>query len=175
MVFQDPDDQLFMPTVEEDVAFVPLNLGLPPAEVGEHVRRALEQVGAGHLQHRASHRLSTGEKRAVTLACVLAMSPDVLVMDEPTANLDPHGRRLLIELLRTFGHTRIIATHDLDLALDLCERTVALRDGRVAADGPTSRVLTDRALLERCRLELPLRLQGCPVCGTAGHRETSAG
>lgn len=165
MVFQDPDDQLFMPTVFEDVAFGPLNLGLPPAEVEAHVQRALERVGAGHLRDRATHRLSGGEKRAVSIACVLSMSPDILVMDEPTASLDPRGRRLLIELLRTFEHTRIIATHDLDLVLDLCSRTIVLRQGEIAADGPTGSILGDRELLAACGLEPPLRLQGCPVCG----------
>jgi len=167
MVFQDPDDQLFMPTVFDDVAFGPLNLGLPPAEVEARVTRALETVGAAHLRDRPPYRLSGGEKRAVAIATVLSMSPDVLVLDEPTASLDPRSRRQLIALLAGFAHTKIIATHDLDLVLELCGRTIVLEGGRVAADGRTAEILRDRALLERCGLELPLRLQGCPACGGA--------
>lgn len=165
MVFQDPDDQLFMPTVEDDVAFGPLNLCLPVEEVTARVDAALETVGALHLKHRPPYRLSGGEKRAVAIATVLAMTPSILVMDEPTSNLDPLARRQLITLLRRFDHTLIIATHDLDMALDVCERTLVLKNGKIAADGPTLELLQDRALLEDCRLEMPLRLQGCPVCG----------
>ncbi|MCG2660742.1 MAG: energy-coupling factor ABC transporter ATP-binding protein, partial [Kiritimatiellae bacterium] len=115
MVFQDPDDQLFMPTVFEDVAFGPLNAGLPATEVEQHVVSALERVGMAHLRDRPPYKLSAGEKRAVAIATVLAMSPDVLVMDEPSSHLDPRGRRRLIELLKSFKHTKIIATHDLEL------------------------------------------------------------
>ena len=165
MTFQNPDDQLFMPTVFEDVAFGPLNMGLPPDEVERRVTAALETVGAARLRDRPPYRLSGGEKRAVAIAGVLAMSPDILVMDEPTAGLDPRARRRLIELLRTFRHTKIIAGHDLDMALDLCERTLIMQDGRVVADGPTAALLADAALMERSGLERPLRLQGCPVCG----------
>jgi cobalt/nickel transport system ATP-binding protein len=165
MIFQDPDDQLFMPTVQDDVAFGPLNLGLSPEEVELRVIGALAQVEATPLRHRPPYRLSGGEKRAVALASVLAMSPDLLVMDEPTSGLDPHARRRLIGQLAAFRHTRIIATHDLDLVLDLCPRTIVLHGGTVAADGPTAAVFSDGPLLERCRLEPPLRLQGCPVCG----------
>jgi cobalt/nickel transport system ATP-binding protein len=167
MVFQDPDDQLFMPTVFDDVAFGPLNLGLPPDEVEARVERALETVGAAHLRERPPYRLSGGEKRAVAIATVLSMSPDVLVLDEPTASLDPRSRRQLIALLAGFAHTKIIATHDLDFALELCGRTIVLQAGRVAADGPTAELLRDRALLEASHLELPIRLQACPVCGGA--------
>jgi cobalt/nickel transport system ATP-binding protein len=165
MIFQDPDDQLFMPTVQDDVAFGPLNLGLSPEEVELRVIGALAQVEATPLRHRPPYRLSGGEKRAVALASVLAMSPDLLVMDEPTSGLDPHARRRLIGQLAAFRHTRIIATHDLDLVLDLCPRTIVLHGGTVAADGPTAAIFSDGPLLERCRLEPPLRLQGCPVCG----------
>ena len=168
MVFQDPDDQLFMPTVFDDVAFGPLNLGLPPEEVEARVARALETVGAAHLRDRPPYRLSGGEKRAVAIATVLSMSPDVLVLDEPTASLDPRSRRQLIALLAQFAHTKIIATHDLDLVLDLCGRTIVLQGGRVAADGRTADLLRDRALLEASGLELPLRLQACPACGSPG-------
>jgi len=175
MVFQDPDDQLFMPTVFDDVAFGPLNLGVPPQEVEARVQGALETVGAAHLRDRPPYRLSGGEKRAVAIATVLAMSPDVLVLDEPTASLDPRSRRQLIALLARFAHTKIIATHDLDLVLDLCRRTLVLEAGRVAADGRTEEILRDRALLERCGLELPLRFQACPACGAAGRLGSAGG
>ena len=164
MVFQDPDDQLFMPTVEDDVAFGPENLGFPPEEIESRVVASLERVGALHLRRRTPHRLSGGEKRAVAIAGVLAMSPDVLVMDEPSSNLDPRARRRLIEQLKAFEHTKIIATHDLDLVLDVCARTIVLAEGRVAADGPTAQLLADDALLSASGLERPLRLQGCPRC-----------
>ena len=168
MVFQDPDDQLFMPTVADDVAFGPLNLGLPPEEVKAIVADALETVGAAHVSDRLPHRLSAGEKRAVAIATVLAMSPDILVMDEPSASLDPKARRRLIRMLDSFEHTRIVATHDLDMALDLCSRTIVLHDGGVTADGATLEIFQDEALLEDSHLEKPLRLQGCPVCSARG-------
>ncbi len=168
MVFQDPDDQLFMPTVEDDVGFGPANLGLPPDEVRARVEAALGRVGAMHLRARPPHRLSGGEKRAVSIAAVLAMSPDILVMDEPSSGLDPASRRGLIAQLREFEHTKIIASHDLDLVHDVCRRTIVLDGGTVAADGPTAEVLTRRDVLARARLEPPLRLQGCPRCGGAG-------
>jgi cobalt/nickel transport system ATP-binding protein len=171
MVFQDPDDQLFMPLVRDDVAFGPLNLGLPPEEVEERVQQALATVGAAHLTSRPPYRLSAGEKRSVAIASVLSMDPSILVMDEPSSHLDPRARRQLIELLKSFRHTKIIATHDLDMALDLCARTAVLRDGRVAADGPTLEILQDEALLEASRLEKPLRLQGCPLCNARQNRD----
>ena len=167
MVFQDPDDQLFMPTVYEDVAFGPLNLGLPADEVDRRVREALERVGAWELRDRPPHRLSGGEKRAVAIATVLAMGPDILVMDEPSSNLDPRARRRLMELLASFEHTKIIATHDLDMALELCERTIVLHRGRITRDGPTLDVFTDDPLLERSGLERPLGLRPCPACGSS--------
>jgi cobalt/nickel transport system ATP-binding protein len=167
MVFQDPDDMLFMPTVGDDVAFGPLNLGHPPAEVEVIVTEALATVGASHVRQRPPYRLSGGEKRAVAIAAVLAMSPDILVMDEPSANLGPKARRRLIEMLDSFGHTKIIATHDLDMALDLCNRTIVLHDGVVMADGLTAEIFQNAALLEAAHLEKPLRLQGCPLCGQA--------
>jgi cobalt/nickel transport system ATP-binding protein len=164
MVFQDPDDQLFMPTVFDDVAFGPLNLGLPAEEVETRVMDALETVGVPHLKHRPPYKLSGGEKRSVAIASVLSMSPDILVMDEPTADLDPRARKRLIELLKTFKHTKIIATHDLDMAVDVCERTIVVCEGRVTADGSTLKLFQDEALLERSNLEKPLRMQSCPIC-----------
>ncbi|MBI5589896.1 MAG: ABC transporter ATP-binding protein [Deltaproteobacteria bacterium] len=169
MVFQDPDDQLFMPSVHEDVAYGPLNLGLPLEDVEERVVQALSTVGMLHLKDRPPYRLSGGEKRSVAIATVLSMSPSILVMDEPTSNLDPRARRQLIHLLKTFEHTIILATHDLDMVLDLCSRTIVLKKGRVEADGPTRDILQDAALLDACRLEKPLSLQACPICNsTAG-------
>lgn len=165
MVFQDPDDQLFMPTVREDVAFGPLNLGLPPEEVEARVAAALERVGASSLRDRAPYHLSGGEKRAVAIATVLAMTPDILVMDEPSSNLDPAARRRLINLLRSFQHTKIIATHDLEMVADLCRRTIVFRKGKIAADGPTEEIFRDGALLESCGLEQIHRMQPCSVCG----------
>jgi cobalt/nickel transport system ATP-binding protein len=164
MVFQDPDDQLFMPLVHDDVAFGPLNLGLPVEEVEERVDRALATVGASHLKDRPPYRLSGGEKRAVAIASVLSMSPSILVMDEPSAALDPKTRRQLIQLLKTFNHTLIIATHDLDLVLDLCPRAIVFKEGLIVADGPTLEILQNQELLDSSSLEKPLRLQGCPVC-----------
>jgi cobalt/nickel transport system ATP-binding protein len=165
MLFQDPDDQLFSTTVGEDVAFGPMNLGLPPADVEARVDDALERVGATKLKGRAPYRLSGGEKRAAAIATVLAMAPSVLVMDEPSSNLDPRARRRLIELLATFEHTKIVATHDLDLALDLCERTIIMAAGKIVADGRTADLFADEALMRESGLERPLSMQGCPVCG----------
>jgi len=167
MVFQNPDDQLFMPTVYDDVAFGPLNLGFPREEVEQRVRTALEQVGSVHLMHKAPYHLSGGEKKRVAIATVLSMSPDILVMDEPTSGLDPWARRQLMQLLREFRHTKIFTSHDLDMVLDVCERTIVLHEGEVMADGPTREIFADDRLLKECRLEKPLSMQGCPVCGTA--------
>lgn len=165
MIFQDPDDQLFMPTVFDDVAFGPLNLGLPPDEIEDRVEDALKRVNSLHLKNRRPFRLSGGEKRAVAIATVLAMAPDILVMDEPSTGLDPKSRRQLINLLKSFYHTKIIATHDLDLVLDLCERAIVLHNGQIMADGPTAEIFQNNELLHRSHLEKPLRMQGCPVCG----------
>jgi cobalt/nickel transport system ATP-binding protein len=167
MVFQDSDDQLFMPTVFDDVAFGPLNLGLPREEVIGIVKETLEIVGSAHLMDRPTHQLSGGEKRAIAIATVLSMHPDILVMDEPTSNLDSKHRRRLIALLKSFGHTKIIATHDLDMAMEVCERTLVLKEGRVIADGPTMDIFKNASLLAESDLEQPLRMQGCPVCHAA--------
>lgn len=164
MVFQNSDDQLFMPTVYDDVAFGPLNLKLPPDEVDSRVTTALNTVGALHLKDRTPYRLSGGQKRSVAIAAVLAMQPSILVMDEPTAGLDPLARRQLINLLKTFEHTKIIATHDLDLVLDLCARTIVISAGTVLADGATLDIFHNQELLDQAHLEKPFRMQGCPVC-----------
>lgn len=159
MVFQDPDDQLFMPTVFDDVAFGPINMGCPAAKVQTQVESALATVGAAHLASRPPYRLSGGEKRAVAIAGVLAMSPSILLMDEPSAGLDPKARRRLIGLLQGFGQTKIIASHDLDLVLDLCPRVLVMREGVIEADGSAQAIFADEALLARCHLEQPLSLQ----------------
>ena len=155
MVFQDPDDQLFMPTVLEDVAFGPLNAGLLPEEAGRVAAQALARVGMGHLAGRPPYKLSAGEKRAVAIATVLSMAPEVLVMDEPSSNLDPRARRRLIELLRSFEHARIIATHDLELVVEVCPRVIVMDGGKIVADGPTHQVLSDAALMLAHGLECP--------------------
>ena len=155
MVFQDPDDQLFMPTVAEDVAFGPLNAGLPHDQVERRVAAALERVGMAHVRGRPPYRLSAGEKRAVAIATVLAMEPDILVMDEPSANLDPRARRRLINLLLSFEHTRIIATHDLEMVVEVCPRVIVLDGGKVVADGKTEELLDDEALMLAHGLERP--------------------
>lgn len=159
IVFQNPDDQLFMPTVFDDVAFGPLNLGMDEASVRERVCKALNTVDSLALQDKPPHHLSCGQKSAVAIASVMAMEPDILAMDEPAANLDPKSRRSLITLLTTFRHSMIIASHDLDLILDVCGRCIVIGDGRVVADGPSAEILTNRALLEANSLELPLSLQ----------------
>jgi cobalt/nickel transport system ATP-binding protein len=170
MIFQDPDDQLFMPTVYDDVAFGPINLGLPPEEVEMRVAKALEMVEVPHLRNKPPYRLSGGEKRRVAIATVISMSPDILVLDEPTTGLDPLARRQLIGLLGNFHHTKIIASHDLDMVADLCERTIVLHEGVIRADGPTADIFRDDALLAGCRLEKPLSMQGCPVCDPKMHK-----
>jgi cobalt/nickel transport system ATP-binding protein len=159
LVFQNPDDQLFMPTVFDDVAFGPLNLGLSPEKVRERVHEALATVGGLALKDKPPHHLSSGQKSAVAIASVIAMQPDILVMDEPGSSLDPKSRRYLINLLKAFRHTKIIASHDLDFILDVCERCIVIKEGMIAADGPAVDILSDRKLLEENNLELPLSLQ----------------
>lgn len=160
VVFQNPDDQLFMPTVYDDVAFGPLNLGLSREKVHERVQESLETVGCFALKDKPPHHLSGGQKNSVAIASVIAMNPDILVMDEPASSLDPKSRRYLINLLKDFRHTKIIASHDLDLILDVCKRCIVIKDGRIAADGLSREILSDRKLLEENNLELPLSLQG---------------
>ncbi len=155
LVFQDAHDQLFMPSVAEDVAFGPANLGLRDAELDARVDEALAAVGASELRPRTPHHLSGGERRRVALATVLAMRPDVLVLDEPTSGLDPAGRRELVDVLSTLPMTQLVITHDLPFALELCARSVIIDGGRVVADAATAHLLTDDQLLGRHRLELP--------------------
>ena len=162
IVFQNPDDQLFMPTVFDDVAFGPLNLGMDEAAVRERVMKALCMVDSLALQDKPPHHLSSGQKSAVAIASVMAMGPDILAMDEPAANLDPRSRRSLITLLKTFKHSKIIASHDLDLILDVCERCIVIGGGAVVADGPSAEILSNKPLLEENNLELPLSFQGRP-------------
>ena len=165
MVFQNPDDQLFMPSVYEDIAFGPRNYGLHEKEVENCVMKALDMVGIAHLKDRAPFKLSGGEKRAAAIASVLSMEPDVLIMDEPTDALDPKSRRRIINLLKGFEHTKIITSHDLDMILETCKRVIVVKDGKIAADGTAKKILTNEELLDVCGLELPFSLQNCPVCG----------
>lgn len=143
MVFQNADDQLFMSTVEEDVAFGPLNMGLDRAEVERRVTAALECVGASDLRRRSPFRLSGGQKKRVAIATVLSMEPSILVMDEPTAELDLEARRQVCDIVKSFNHTCLIATHDLALARELCERAIIISDGRVVADGAADEIVAE--------------------------------
>lgn len=158
IVFQDPDDQLFCPTVFDDVAFGPLNLGLPRDEIQHRVDEALETVGLKGFEQRSSFHLSFGERKRLALATVLSYQPDILVFDEPSTNMDPLNRRKLIQWLQKSDKTILLCTHDLDIALDVCNRCLVLSGGTFVADGPASQVLYDRELLERNHLELPLAL-----------------
>jgi cobalt/nickel transport system ATP-binding protein len=158
VVFQDPDDQLFSPTVFDDVAFGPLNLGLPRDEIEHRVNEALETVGLKGYEERSSFHLSFGERKRLALATVLSYQPDILVFDEPSTNMDPLNRRKLIQWLQQSDRTIILCTHDLDIALDVCDRCLMLSDGRFVADGPANQILHDRKLLEDYNLELPLAL-----------------
>lgn len=160
LLFQNPDDQLFSPRVYDDVAFGLRNEGLSEDEVARRAGAALARLGIAHLRDRMPHHLSWGEKRSVAVAGLLAMEPSALLLDEPTSFLDPRARRSLIGTIAGMKLTRLIATHDLDMALEACDRVLILQGGRLAAGGPAGELLTDRALLERCGLELPLSLSG---------------
>lgn len=155
LVFQNPDDQLFSPTVFEDVAFGPLHMGLPENEVIERVEEALAQVDMSGFEERLSHHLSTGQKKRIAIATVLSMRPQVLVLDEPSAGLDPRARRGLIELLRDLPITMLVSTHDLRMVQELFPRMVIMDEGRIVADGQTSALLADEALLTTHGLEKP--------------------
>lgn len=155
LLFQDPDDQLFCPTVFEDVAFGPQQFGLDEEQVSNAVAKALEQTALFGSEDRSPHHLSSGEKRRVCLAGVLACEPKVLALDEPTSNLDPRGKRSLIKTLKTIPATKIIATHDLEMVVELCSRTIVLDQGIVIADGPTQQLLGDEELMLIHGLEKP--------------------
>ncbi len=162
VVFQDPNDQLFCPTVYEDVAFGPLNLAVPQEEIPRRVEQALRDAGLDQsFRGRPSHHLSLGERKRVALAGVLSMDPAILALDEPTSNLDPRNRRHLIELIAGLPATLIVATHDLELVLSLCSRTVLMDRGKIWSDGETRSLLADSGLMETHGLEVPLSLRSC--------------
>jgi cobalt/nickel transport system ATP-binding protein len=158
-LFQDPDDQLFCPTVREDVAFGPLNLGLSSEEVERRVAESLAAVGLADCQRRSTLQLSVGERKRVCLAGVLACHPSVLALDEPASNLDPRARRSLLAILQEFSGIQIIATHDLDLVAEHCDRVIVIDDGKIRADGPPRTILSDAVLMDRHGLEVPLRMR----------------
>jgi cobalt/nickel transport system ATP-binding protein len=149
LVFQDPDDQLFSPTVREDVAFGPLNQRLPAQQVEHAVQRALAWVDMAGSEERSPHHMSFGEKKRVSLATVLSMDPEVLVLDEPVANLDPRGRREFLELIKVLEATRLVVTHDIEMARDVCDRVVLMDSGKIVAEGRPQTVFADLRLLER--------------------------
>jgi cobalt/nickel transport system ATP-binding protein len=159
LVFQDPDDQLFMTTVYDDIAFGPLNMGLSAAEVDSRVHHALHAVGLAEVASKPGQNLSFGQRKRAALATVLSMTPSVLVLDEPTTNLDPRAKRQMVELLGSLDVTLLVATHDMDLAWELCDRAVILDAGRVVADGPAKGLLADEQLLVTHGLELPLAVR----------------
>ena len=158
-VFQDADSQLFMTTVSEDVAFGPRNYGLSESEVAARTDAALQMTGITHIKDRPIMRLSGGEKKLAQIATILSMEPEILLLDEPSIALDPKNRRNIINILNSIQATKIIASHDLDMIMDTCSRTVLMSGGRIVADGPTGEILRDKKLLEENSLELPLRLQ----------------
>jgi cobalt/nickel transport system ATP-binding protein len=169
VVFQDPDDQLFMPTVRDDVAFGPANLGVRGTELDARVVEALDRVGMVDFIDRPPHHLSFGQRRRVAVATVLAMEPEILVLDEPSSNLDPASRRELADIVTALDVTVLMVTHDLPYALQLCPRSVVLSDGVIVADGSTYDVLTDDALMSAHRLELPFGFDPRSM-GTPGYR-----
>lgn len=158
-VFQDSDSQLFMPTVYDDIAFGPRNYGMTKAEVEACVEEALERTGITHLKYKENYKMSGGEKRMACIATILAMKPKIILMDEPSIALDPYNRRNLINNLNQMSETKLIASHDLDMILDTCDRVILMDKNGIRADGAAKEILTDKELLESCRLELPLRYQ----------------
>ena len=156
IVFQDPDDQLFMPTVGEDIAFGPFNMGIRGAELDAVVDQALALVQMSDFKDRPPHHLSFGQRRRIAVATVLAMKPEILVLDEPSSNLDPASRRELADILRSLKITTLMVTHDIPYAYELCERSIILSGGIVVADGDTKTILSDSKLLKDNRLELPV-------------------
>ncbi len=158
-VFQDSDAQLFLSTVEDDVAFGPRNYGLSEEEVEKRVTSAIEKVHIEELRKKQTYKLSGGEKKLSAIATILSMKPDIIIMDEPSIALDPRNRKNLIRILNEITSLKLITSHDLDFIMDTCERTVLLDEGRIIADGATKDILSDKELLEGHGLELPLRLQ----------------
>ena len=154
-VLQNSDNQMFMPTVYEDMIFGPLNYGLPRAEADRRVDEVLGRLGLEYLKNRYNHKISGGEKRMAAIATILAMEPEAILMDEPTSALDPYNRRIVINTIKGLPQTRMIASHDLDMILDTCDRVIHISGGSIAADGPAREILTDRELLEANRMELP--------------------
>lgn len=159
-VLQDSDNQMFMPTVYEDMIFGPRNYGLSKEETENRVDNALRELGLTELKHRYNHKISGGEKRMAAIATILAMEPEAILMDEPSATLDPVNRRTVINTINRLPQTKLIASHDLDMILDTCQRVILLSHGRIVADGKTADLLQDRELLESNRMELPFCLQG---------------
>lgn len=159
VLFQDPDTQLFMPRVFDEVAFGPINLGLPAEEVNARVAEALRTVGMEGYEGREPQRLSVGEKKKIALAAIFAMRPEILAMDEPTSNLDPRGRRELFGIMRSLEATVVVATHDLEFVLELCGRAVLMDRGKVVAEGPVEEVLSDPELMYAHGLEVPPSLR----------------
>ena len=159
-VLQNSDNQMFMPTVLEDLIFAPMNYGLSREEAEARADRALAQLGLADLKNRHNHKLSGGEKRMAAIATILAMEPEVILMDEPTSALDPYNRRMIIRTICALPQTKLITSHDLDMILDTCSRVLLLDRGELVADGPAERILRDRDLLEAHRMELPLSLSG---------------
>ena len=159
-VLQNSDNQMFMPTVYEDMIFAPLNYMVSREEAEERVDKVLAELGLAYLKHRYNHKISGGEKRMAAIATVLAMEPEAILMDEPTSALDPYNRRIVINTIRSLPQTKLITSHDLDMILDTCDRVILLSGGEIAADGDAEKILRDQALLERHRMELPFCLAG---------------
>ena len=159
-VLQDSDNQMFMPTVYEDMIFGPRNYGLSREEADARVDRVLRELGLENLKHRHNHKISGGEKRMAAIATILAMEPEMIVMDEPSTALDPVNRRRVISTINSRKETKLIASHDLDMILDTCQRVILLNHGRIVADGEAETILRDQALLEANRMELPFCIQG---------------
>ncbi len=159
-VLQDSDNQMFMPTVYEDMIFGPMNYGMSREEADRRVDEVLTSLNLTELKHRSNHKISGGEKRMAAIATILAMQPDVILMDEPSTALDPVNRRTVINTVNSLKQTKLIASHDLDMILDTCDRVILLSRGKIAADGDAEKILSDKALLEANRMELPFCLQG---------------
>lgn len=159
-VLQNSDNQMFMPTVYEDMMFAPLNYGMSREDAERKVDEVLERLGLQYLKHKYNHKISGGEKRMAAIATILAMEPEAVLMDEPTSALDPYNRRIVINTIRDMDQTRVITSHDLDMILDTCDRVILISEGRVVADGKAADILSDKELLEANHMELPLSCNG---------------